>query len=204
MSEIRKITESSLVKVTLNPEWSFVPGAPEPDWQNRFESGIPFRMEDELFDLDALTQPPSPVLSDAVVYNRFHADRAGIAQLGVGCDWWCEVFVNGQEIGNHHGDFTPFELDITDALREGENILAIRVLSDFGPVFGVRQRVSHTYGCQWGIDSIKGGIWQDVTLRFVPEIYISRILIDPRVPEKVLDVRAAVENRTGRQMYRMV
>ena len=135
-------------------------------------------------------------------FNVSAAEKSGrraILHFGViGYD--ARVFVNGQEIGSHHGDFTPFELDITDALREGENILAIRVLSDFGPVFGVRQRVSHTYGCQWGIDSIKGGIWQDVTLRFVPEIYISRILIDPRVPEKVLDVRAAVENRTGRQM----
>ena len=133
MSEIRKITESSLVKVTLNPEWSFVPGAPEPDWQNRFESGIPFRMEDELFDLDALTQPPSPVLSDAVVYNRFHADRAGIAQLGVGCDWWCEVFVNGQACvstfpdGNGTGAYSPENNPFFLPVKKGENLLAIHV-----------------------------------------------------------------------------
>lgn len=105
-----------------------------------------------------------------------------------------KLFLNGQEIGDHHGDFTPFELDATNAVRPGENTLAIRVLSDFGPVFGMRGKATHPYGAQWGIGCIKGGIWQDVSLRFVPEWRISEIRIDPRFTEKRLDVRAAFRN----------
>lgn len=37
------------------------------------------------------------------------------------------VYVNEQRIGHHFGAFTPFEMDITDALADGENTLAIFV-----------------------------------------------------------------------------
>ena len=43
-------------------------------------------------------------------------------------DWDATVYVNGKEIGNHKGGFDPFSFDITDALREGENALAVRVV----------------------------------------------------------------------------
>lgn len=38
-----------------------------------------------------------------------------------------ELFVNGQRIGEHKGGYTGFTFDITDALKSGDNVLAIRV-----------------------------------------------------------------------------
>ncbi len=90
-----------------------------------------------------------------------------------------KVFLNGIEIGTHHGDFTPFKLDATAAAKEGMNLLAVRALSDNGTVFGVPGSVRHAYGSQWAIHNIKGGIWQDVRLSLEPEIRIDRIFVVP-------------------------
>ena len=39
----------------------------------------------------------------------------------------CHVYVNGKEAGHHIGGFTPFNYDITDLLREGENTVIVKV-----------------------------------------------------------------------------
>ena len=37
------------------------------------------------------------------------------------------VYLNGKEVGRHEGGFTPFVLEVTDALRAGENRLTVGV-----------------------------------------------------------------------------
>ena len=39
----------------------------------------------------------------------------------------CRVWVNGKEAGHHVGGFTPFNFDISDLLREGENVIIVKV-----------------------------------------------------------------------------
>ena len=39
----------------------------------------------------------------------------------------CRVWVNGQEVGHHVGGFTPFNFDISDLLKEGENTVIVKV-----------------------------------------------------------------------------
>lgn len=38
-----------------------------------------------------------------------------------------DVWLNGQKLGNHQGGFTPFNFEITDKLKEGENFLVVKV-----------------------------------------------------------------------------
>ena len=84
------------------------------------------------------------------------------------------LFVNGNLAGSHHGDFTPWEIDITPWVKFGsENTLAIRVLTDFGPSFGVKRPAEHAYGSQWSISDIKGGIWQNVSIKYLPPLCCS-------------------------------
>ena len=40
-----------------------------------------------------------------------------------------KVWLNGVYLGDHTGNITKCRLDVTDALRQGENLLAIRMLS---------------------------------------------------------------------------
>ncbi len=63
-----------------------------------------------------------------------------------------EVYVNGRLMGSHTGGYTGFEVDITDALHAGENLVAIRVnnlwQADVAPRAG-----EHTFS---------GGIYRNV------------------------------------------
>ncbi len=36
-------------------------------------------------------------------------------------DYRCEAFVNGKLVGKHTGGNTPFTLDVTDAIKQGDN-----------------------------------------------------------------------------------
>ncbi|MBS0188463.1 MAG: beta galactosidase jelly roll domain-containing protein, partial [Planctomycetes bacterium] len=65
-----------------------------------------------------------------------------------------DVFVNGRKIGQHRGAFTAFCFDATDALKAGENIIAVRAdntkFPDIAPISGDF--------------AIFGGIYRDVHL----------------------------------------
>ena len=39
----------------------------------------------------------------------------------------CDVFLNGRRVGGHQGGYTGFSVDLTPALRVGDNVLAVRV-----------------------------------------------------------------------------
>src|SRR5579859_778244 len=42
-------------------------------------------------------------------------------------DYWCEVFVNGQRVGEHEGGYTPFTFPIRVYSHIGENAITVRV-----------------------------------------------------------------------------
>ncbi|MFA6960690.1 MAG: sugar-binding domain-containing protein [Opitutaceae bacterium] len=108
------------------------------------------------------------------------------------------VLVNGREVGRHHGDFTPCEFDVTDAVRSGKNQIAIRVLSDFGPNLSDVTLATHVYGSQWGMGDIKGGLWQPVSLRLEPAVRFERFLLNPSLSDDSLAVDYVIDNRSGR------
>ena len=73
------------------------------------------------------------------------------------------VFVNGREVGQHVGGFTPFNFDVTDLLREGENFVIVKVDNKRS-----RENVPTLIFDWWNY----GGITRDVMLVDVPQNYI--------------------------------
>ncbi|GGA81945.1 beta-galactosidase [Puia dinghuensis] len=65
-----------------------------------------------------------------------------------------EVFVNGQRVGRHQGGYTGFTIDITDALRQGDNLVAVRLNNLWNPRLAPRAG-EHTFS---------GGLYRDVYL----------------------------------------
>jgi beta-glucuronidase len=73
------------------------------------------------------------------------------------------VFLNGEKLGEHEGGFTPFDFEVTSALRDGGNFLIVEVNNTRRPdgVPGMRFD-------WWSY----GGITRDVELVEVPEAFI--------------------------------
>ena len=99
-------------------------------------------------------------------------------------DQSCRVFVNDRPVGSHEGGYLPFTLDVTDALCDGENRLAVAVrdLTNGG---------EHAYGKQkydrGGIwYTATSGIWQTVWMENVPENYVNNIRLMPDFDARLL------------------
>ena len=75
----------------------------------------------------------------------------------------CHVWVNGKKAGHHVGGFTPFNYDISDLLKEGENVVVVKVDN---------KRHAEDVPTQifdwWNY----GGITRDVKLVKVPMVYM--------------------------------
>ena len=106
--------------VNLNGEWEFAFGANPGRFPDRID--VPFAPQWELSRL------VDRRLHDVVWYRRrFDAPPAGRLLLHFGAvDYRATVWVNDAELVTHEGGHTPFNVDITRAVRERGNVLVVR------------------------------------------------------------------------------
>ncbi|MBI5705410.1 MAG: discoidin domain-containing protein [Armatimonadetes bacterium] len=77
----------------------------------------------------------------------------------------CEVYCNGVLVARHIGGATPFEADLTDALKPGENVLALDVQEHTVASDHLDKMSIYAY-------FHLAGIWRSVKLFQVPEVHI--------------------------------
>ncbi len=101
-------------------------------------------------------------------------------------DWQCTVWVSGREVGQHSGGYDPFTLDITDALKAGENDLDLAVWDPTDTGYQPHgKQVLKPGGIMYTAVS---GIWQTVWLEVVPADYIQSLTMVPDVDRGVVSV----------------
>lgn len=92
---------------------------------------------------------------------------------------YAEVYVNTVLVGSHKGGYTPFKIDITDQLKDGENKIFVKVDSherqDIPPFGFVVDYLTY------------GGIYREVYLLVYDLNYIDQVFID--VIDKTLKLR---------------
>ncbi len=92
-------------------------------------------------------------------------------------DQIAEVYVNSQHAGSHIGGYTPFEIEITDYITEGENVLNV-VVQDFTDTKQYsRGKQSSVRGGIWY--TAQSGIWQTVWLESTPKEFLKNVKITP-------------------------
>jgi beta-glucuronidase len=78
-------------------------------------------------------------------------------------NYQASVYLNGEELGQHEGGFTPFDFEITDRIRAQDNFLILRVNDT-----RAKEQVPTVNTDWWNY----GGITRPVTLVEVPETFI--------------------------------
>ncbi|MER7243344.1 glycoside hydrolase family 2 TIM barrel-domain containing protein [Kribbella sp. NPDC000426] len=73
------------------------------------------------------------------------------------------VYVNGVEVGSHRGGYTGFVVDISDAVRPGSNLVAVRVDNTWDP----------TLAPLGGEHVFSGGLYRDVWLEQTDAVHVA-------------------------------
>ncbi len=173
--------------LNLNGLWDYaiVPADRNPE---KFDGRIlvPFAVESSLSGVGRTVGP-----NNNIWYERTFAlpakwnGKRTLLHFGA-VDWQADVWVNDIKVGSHTGGYTPFEIDITAAVRKGNNTLRVRV---WDPADSGYQPRGKQVGKPSGIwYTSVSGIWQTVWLEAVPERYISRVKTTPDLDRKLFRV----------------
>lgn len=103
-----------------------------------------------------------------------------------GVSYRCNIYLNGHKIGNHEGSFTPFQIEVTDDLQQGDNCLVVEVNNR-------RQKdaIPALSFDWWNY----GGITRDVMLVTVPDLYISDYFVQlDKVHPDLIYARVSLSN----------
>lgn len=74
-----------------------------------------------------------------------------------------EVFLNGQRLGTHEGGFTPFQFEVTNQLKSGDNVLVVIVNN--------KRKADHIPAENFGWWNY-GGITRDVFIVETPQVFV--------------------------------
>ena len=176
---------------SLNGKWHYIVDVQEegyydyrmnPTQNGFFRNAKPQRPEDLIeYDFDKAEEMPVPsdwntrderlFFYEGTVwfYRKFNVEKSALKEgrrklLYFGAvNYDAHVYVNGRHIGHHIGGFTPFNFDVTDQLKEGENFVIVKVDN---------KRHAEDVPTQifdwWNY----GGITRDVLLVDVPATYV--------------------------------
>ncbi len=166
--------------ITLNGAWQAIIDPYETGLKARFYLNAKPKDKQELieydFDKSDVLQVPGdwnsqkkellfyegPVWYKKSFSYRKHEHTRVFLYFGA-ANYFTRVYLNGQALGEHEGGFTPFNFDVTDQIREGDNFVVAEVNN-------ARRRD--------GVPSVNtdwwnyGGLTRDVMLVEVPETFI--------------------------------
>lgn len=107
-------------------------------------------------------------------------------------DYLATVYINGEKVGSHKGGYTPFFFDITDRLKEGENVIVLQAVDhekEGKQPAGKQSRVLYSRGCSY---TRVTGIWQTVWMEPVEEGHLLNYRTYPNVTKQEVTLQLQV------------
>lgn len=110
------------------------------------------------------------------------------------------VWLNGQKVGEHEGGYTPFSFDVTEQLKDGDNLLVVAVNNDTwktNTIPGIKDKGDINDGFVGWVNY--GGIVRPVYLTIEPEVYTENVKIEtmPDLIKGTAVVKAKVRVRNA-------
>lgn len=170
----------------LNGEWQFALDDSKSGLEKAWHTGVEFpqRIIVPFCPESKLSGIAHTDFMNAVWYRRFFAVDQALRRkrllLHFGAvDYDARVWVNGTEVAHHRGGYTPFQSDITDVVKDGENEIVVYAEDDVRSNLQPSGKQSHqlnSYGCMYTRTT---GIWQTVWLESVSDTHVSSLTIWP-------------------------
>ena len=111
-------------------------------------------------------------------------------------DYLAEVWVNGVSVGTHRGGYVGFRLEITKALKDGENVIVVCADDDLRngrQPFGKQSPRYESFGCSYTRTT---GIWQTVWLEWTNETFLENVRLTPDAANASLLIEAEINGNT--------
>ncbi|MEH3112204.1 glycoside hydrolase family 2 protein [Pedobacter terrae] len=113
--------------------------------------------------------------------RRFDVSKANRGRLFIyfaAVSYRCKVYLNGKEIAEHEGGFTPFQVEVTDLVQQTDNFLVLEVNNT-----RTADAIPAKSFDWWNY----GGITRDVMLVSTPKIFIQDyfVQLDKHHPDQI-------------------
>jgi beta-galactosidase/beta-glucuronidase len=116
-------------------------------------------------------------------------------------DYLSWVWVNGLLVKFHEGGHTPFSVDITEQLSDGENIIVVKA-QDFS------QEHTLPKGKQYFLEKSASifytrttGIWQTVWLEPLSETYLDKVKLTPFIDTNEIKLRVFIQGSLKKNLF---
>ena len=189
--------EQTRVVTSLDGEWTFLTD-PDDDGKQRALHDPGTVWPD---DVEAVTVPHAWQEADehreyvgtawyktSITYEG-HGDREFLRFGAV--DYEATVYVNGQRVGANSDGYLPFEIEVTEAITTGENVVVVAVTdpADLDEIPHGKQ------GEPWY--TRVSGIWQSVSLESRPERFVADLKATPNLDDDTVAVDVEVDGATS-------
>ena len=108
-----------------------------------------------------------------------------------------EIFINNTKVGEHKGGYTGFSVDISKVMRQGRNILAVRLNNLWNPRLAPRA----------GDHVFSGGIYRDVNLVLTDPVHIpwyGTFVTTPSVSKAAASIKLQTEIKNDNLVQKLV
>lgn len=153
---------------------------------------VPFCPESKLSGIEYKDFIPAVWYRRTLTLNKLPEGRA-ILHFGA-VDFLCKVWVNGIFCGSHKGGYTSFEMDITKALKAGDNTIVVYAQDDQLSGRQARGKQCDRFKSTMCSYTRTTGIYQTVWLEFVPESYLKCSQMIPHATDGSVDIRVTIDN----------
>ncbi len=165
-------------------------------WQNGFQKqtdiNVPFTYETRSSGIADETAHNIIWYQKQIIFNS--TDTQTTLLHFEGSDYHTKVWVNGLLMGENTGGYHRFSIDVTNALKKGENLVVMRITDalDERLVRG-KQRWTKTNFMCWYVQTT--GIWKTIWAEFLPKKYLLNLKMTPNLETNSLQTNIELNEK---------